>query len=140
MKKKWSLVFVVIIMTLYVIRLRQKELAEKSNLSFHFDFYFLHWYWWVPLLASSTRWWRSVNQNYNTTYSSISNNISLIHLAFEKKNIPSKTAYHVTPIYEKKKFLSKTFLSCPTRLWEKKNSVQDVLIMSYPFSKMVVSI
>ena len=128
MKKKWSLVFVVIIMTLYVIRLRQKELAEKSNLSFHFDFYFLHWYWWVPLLASSTRWWRSVNQNYNTTYSSISNNISLIHLAFEKKNIPSKTAYHVTPIYEKKKFLSKTFLSCPTRLWEKKNSVQDILI------------
>ena len=109
MKKKWSLVFVVIIMSHdIIIRLRQKELAEKSNLSFHFDFYFLHWYWWVPLLASSTRWWRSVNQNYNTTYSSISNNISLIHLAFEKKNIPSKTAYHVTPIYEKKNF-------CPRR-------------------------
>jgi len=54
-------------------------------------------------------------------YSSISD-ISPRHLAFEKKKIPSNTAYHVLPIYEKK------------------NSVQDVLIMSYPFSKMVVSI
>ena len=39
--------------------------------------------------------------------------ISPRHLAFEKK-IPSKTAYHVLPIYEEKKILSKTFLSCPT--------------------------
>ena len=55
-------------------------------------------------------------------YSSISDK-SPRHLAFEKRKIPSKTAYHVLPIYEKKK-----------------NSVQDVLIMSYPFPKMVVSI
>lgn len=40
-------------------------------------------------------------------YSSISD-ISPRHLAFEKKKIPSKTAYHVLPIYEKKKF-------CPRR-------------------------
>ena len=55
-------------------------------------------------------------------YSSISD-ISPRHLAFEKRKNPSNTAYHVLPIYEKKK-----------------NSVQDVLIMSYPFPKMVVSI
>ena len=59
---------------------------------------------------------------YFSMYSSISD-ISPRHLAFEKRKIPSKTAYHVLPIYEKKK-----------------NSVQDVLIMSYPFPKMVVSI
>ena len=57
----------------------------------------------------------------DNSYSSMPD-ISPRHLAFEKK-IPSKTAYHVLPIYEKKK-----------------NSVQDVLIMSYPLPKMVVSI
>ena len=41
MKKKSSLV-------IFIIRLTQKELAEKSNSSLDFDFYFLHWYWWVP--------------------------------------------------------------------------------------------
>ena len=46
-------------------------------------------------------------------YSSISD-ISPRHLAFEKRKIPSNTAYHVLPIYEKKKILSKMFLSCPT--------------------------
>ena len=64
-------------------------------------------------------------------YSSISD-ISPRHLAFEKKKIPSKTAYQVLPNYEKKKFLSKTFLSSPTHLWEKKNSVQDILIKVQP--------
>ena len=42
--------------------------------------------------------------------------------------------------FEKKKNSIQDSLSCPTHLWEKKNSVQDVLIMSYPLPKMVVSI
>ena len=62
-----------------------------------------------------------------STYSSISD-INLGHLAFEKKNYSIQDS-----------------LSCPTHLWEEKNSVQDVLIMSYPFmikkilSKMFLS-
>ena len=63
-----------------------------------------------------------------STYSSISD-INLGHLAFEKKKIPSKTAYHVLPIYEKKKILSKTFLSCPTHFqkWQfLYRKVQDI--------------
>ena len=61
-------------------------------------------------------------------YSSISDK-SPRHLAFEKRKIPSKTAYHVLPIYEKKKILSKTFLSCPTHFqkWQfLYRKVQDI--------------